>query len=406
VLEKTEIVVCNPKMLNVFLGPLRAPVMAQTQLFYTEIGEQDEESRLMRLLWMQRDVEEAREEQLEEAKRRESQIEEARRRASEGSVCPSEVPDIPAQTDSPETNSDSEETEETQSNSNEGGNARMSVLERLQMRHAKGIKGTRRSIRRGDDAILVAKRVLNQRGARNSPKPPVAQGSAANAVEWRSKRAGKPKAPQIGQNLDVMQGLLAYIGEHLQKFVEAIPDILSKESQRSPSKVSARTDTEKTFDEEDDTSDEEIDERSRTAESKDITMYGSEDTVDHFDDEERDVRIERVLSPVRTEKSRRWRAPSPYPKVDWAYLRQCDAYELAGKQIPASARQISLQQKEGKKPGSKREIRVHEVVEVDDSIVFDFCGLGNWKQVLRESSRQAKRHTRTSNSKIPDLVKH
>jgi len=259
---------------------------------------------------------------------------------------------------------------------------------RVQM--ASKLRGSKSLAKRGDDARVMAKRLAAQKGNTplRMPKAQLAQGRPASYVDWRNKRAGKPKTQQLNHNLEALTGLLTYIEEHCASLEEFVGASDARSSERSPSSSRGMNDRSLrqrscVFEEEEEVSvvffESEEDTASRQEEAgiDDCISEGEERTSERgrsvepqatpelTEDDEvlQEVKIERVPSPQRTEKSRRWRPPTPFPRLH--------RMEEPMEQTRSSRMQAGL---------------------------FDYCGFGSWTLCLKEPTAPSlsTRRTRTS----------
>jgi len=397
--EKSELIICNPKMLSSFLGPLRVPIFSTVKMFDREIAENQEEQKNMSDIWNEKYEAEEEERIAREAKEPSPSQSPAkspdspRSAKSVGGLCQWGDNASPQQEEIPK-----RQVAESMPNL-PTITAAMFLPER---KEGQGSKAKRfESIsKRGDDARHQAKR-FTQRGTVTeiaAAKRSIAQGAAGNAVEWRSKRAGKPKTQQLLQNMEALSGLLSYINEHSQKLIGLVmPPIRGESASTSRSQLtsqgtqplaaptpfpvvgggysapagSAAVDvglqgSQAAAAGDDDSwnaseEDEEIGEADRGR-----SPTRREDQEDH--DVECEVRIERGPSPQRSEKTRLWRAPTPFEFRD----HHAAVGEFGeNPNLPITPPDGS---RKGKAPRRPRGCMGLEM--------FDFCGLGNWKAEL------------------------
>jgi hypothetical protein len=403
--EKTEIIVCNPKMLNAFLGPVKNSVLGQTQTFARDIADQEEESKLLSAIWMARYEAEEEERLMQEAARSPKDTQEATDTATSRLQTPTTGQPSPSPT--PSSLGD-----------------RLSVVDKLQRRHAKGYSGQKRSFTtRGEDARVLAKRLLRP-ASRSVP-----QGSASKAAGWRAKRTGKPTAPQLGQNLDTLRALLTHIEQHLPKLMETLPDQgmspppppaesprrvrSSGTIPRMGSKMSPPPRT--SFGSRGaGGSSSPVDLPEVVAEGENLKVPVLEDDGDAVSsDGEREVRIERVPSPERTEKSRSWRPPTPYARLDADAIKAMDEKEVSYEEEDEEEKSWTCPGADDKpatppkkKPFQrhlmKRDSRMSEGMVMEFE-VFDFCNFGNWKPTLKDVKTTRRRG---SNGDVVPPPKH
>lgn len=306
-------------------------------------------------------------------------------------------------------------------------------LRRVSTTVANKLRGSKSIAKRGDDARVLAKRLAAQRSQAplRMPKTKLAQGSPGSYVDWRNKRAGKPKAQQLIQNLEALTGLFTHIEEHCKSLDETLPDRAGRTSRTmfaSRSVSSARGRSDDGDDMADKKDNEEADEVASGFESDEteprytavredddgtfeLTMESARDapcgrsvtmdftrvlcqlTLESARDTQRgrsvelkgitesmgdkpddgflkEVKIARVPSPQRTEKSRSWRPPTPFPRMD----NEAEYHAKA----------------ESIKNGESLLCRVSTWP------FFDFCGFGNWRYSLKEPLTVSPRGTVSS----------
>jgi len=267
----------------------------------------------------------------------------------------------------------------------------------------RNVKGTRSIAKRGDDARSLARRLLAQRGLEAKRKLP--QGSPGNAVDWRAKRAGKPKSQQLMQNMEALTGLLVHVEEHTQKLLALFKEREGSSTATSPhsSPPASRGRLSKDFGMPSAPGSPDVDDPVGSAAlseaedaddifQEDLCLYhksskergrqmGSKETIESDDEEvvECYVKMERVPSPQRTRKSRNWRPPTPFPRKDLDKATDEEIWQMAA---PVEFK-------------AQRRSRASTIaMDVD---MFDFCGFGNWRASLKEVREiQKPKRTRTS----------